>query len=409
MEAIIERCCGLDGHKAEVVACVLVGDGRCKPKKEIRRFATFTKELVVLREWLVERGVSHVGMESTASYWKPIYVVLEEAPSLQLIVGNAQHMKNVPGRKTDVGDAEWIATLIRMGRVRKSFVPPPDLRDLLRYRRSTVQARSSERNRLQKLLETANIKLSSVASNVFGQSGMAMLRAIVDGETDPARLADLAQGLWRKKLEPLRLALDGRLRDHHRFILRTHLERLDELDAHVAKRDEEIDRRMEPYREQVERLAEIPGVKAVVATHLIAEIGVRMEVFPTAGHLASWAGLCPGNHESAGKPVGAGARKGNIFLRSILVEAAQAARNKRGCYYRDKYHRLKARRGNRRAIVAIAHKILVAAYEILRTGNRYRELGETYLDQIDETRVKGNLVRRLQRLGYDVSLQKRAA
>jgi transposase len=412
MDVLIERCCGIDVHKAAVVACVVIADGGKKPRKEIRRFSTFTKDLVTLREWLVASGVTHVGMESTGSYWKPIFVVLEEEGSLQLIVGNAQHMKNVPGRKTDVGDAEWIATLVRLGLVRKSFVPPPDLRDLrdlLRYRRSTVQSRSAERNRLQKLLETANIKLGSVASDVFGHSGMAMLRALVDGETDPARLAELAQGLLRKKLGDLRLALDGRVREHHRFILRMHLERLDELDTHIEKLEAEIDGRLEPYRDEVERLCEIPGVKHKVAATIVAEIGVRMETFPTVGHLVAWAGLCPGNNESAGKSLSGTIRKGNLPLKTILVDAAHAARNQRGSYLRDKYYRLKARRGNKRAIIALAHKILVAAYQILKTGQRYRDLGDAYLDQVDEKRVKANLVRRLERLGYVVTLNKSAA
>ena len=412
MEVFVERCCGIDVHKAVVVACVLIGEAGKKPQKQIRRFSTFTKDLVALREWLVSLGVTVVGMESTGSYWKPVYAVLEEEPSLELIVGNAQHMQNVPGRKTDVIDSEWIAFLVRMGLVRKSYVPPPDLRDLrdlLRYRRSTVQSRSAERNRLQKLLETANLKLGNVASDVFGKSGMAMLRALADGETNPERLADLAQGLLRKKLDELRLALDGRIRDHHRFILKLHLQKLDELDQHVQKLDQEIDRRLEPYREQIERLSEIPGVKDTVAATIVAEIGVRMEVFPSAGHLAAWAGVCPGNNESAGKNLGTSSRKGNEPLRTVLVEAANAARNKKDSYLRDKFFRLKARIGMQQAKVAIAHKILVAAYQILKTGQRYKELGDAYLDRLDQQRVKTNLVRRLERLGYSVALEKKAA
>jgi transposase len=412
MEVFVERCCGIDVHKAVVVACVLIGEAGKKPQKQIRRFSTFTKDLMALREWLVSLGVTVVGMESTGSYWKPVYAVLEEEPSLELIVGNAQHMQNVPGRKTDVIDSEWIAFLVRMGLVRKSYVPPPDLRDLrdlLRYRRSTVQSRSAERNRLQKLLETANLKLGNVASDVFGKSGMAMLRALADGETNPERLADLAQGLLRKKLDELRLALDGRIRDHHRFILKLHLQKLDELDQHVQKLDQEIDRRLEPYREQIERLSEIPGVKDTVAATIVAEIGVRMEVFPSAGHLAAWAGVCPGNNESAGKNLGTSSRKGNEPLRTVLVEAANAARNKKDSYLRDKFFRLKARIGMQHAKVAIAHKILVAAYQILKTGQRYKELGDAYLDRLDQQRVKTNLVRRLERLGYSVALEKKAA
>ncbi|MFT3913581.1 MAG: IS110 family transposase [Anaeromyxobacteraceae bacterium] len=363
---VVDRVCGLDVHKEQVTACVLLGEGS-RLRKCVREFSTFTRDLLALVEWLREEHVTHVAMESTGVYWKPVYAVLESAGELELVVGNAQHMKNVPGRKTDVKDSEWIARLVRMGLIRKSYVPPlylRDLRDLVRYRRSVVQARTSERNRLQKVLETANVKLASVASDVFGKSGMAMLRAMADGESDPRNLAKLAEGLLRKKIPELEAALDGRLRDHHRYMLRLQLDRLDAADRDVDTLEREIERRLEPYREQVKLLSTIPGVKVQTSASLLAEIGPDMSVFGGPRHLASWAGVCPGNDESAGKRRSGRSRKGNVHLRSTLVEAAGAAIRTKKTYLRDKYFRLKARRGHKRATFAIAHKILNAAYEI---------------------------------------------
>jgi transposase len=412
METLVSRACGLDVHRDEVTACVAIAEDGRKPRREIRRFRTFTADLIELGRWLKECGVTHVGMESTGVFWKPVYVVLEEVGGFTLIVGNAQHMKNVPGRKTDQKDAEWIAKLVQHGLVRPSYVPAPelrDLRDLVRYRRSLVNARSAERNRLQKVLQTANVKLASVASDVFGKSGMKMLRAMADGETDPGVLASLAEGLLRKKIGELRVALDGRLREHHRFMLRQQLKRLEDADAAVAALDEEIDRRLQPHHAVVELLCTIPGVDRIGAAALVAEIGTDVKAFPSSQHLAAWAGICPGNHESAGKSRSVKARKGNVHLRTALVEAAQAARNKRGSYLRDKYYRLKARRGGKRAIVAIAHKILVAAYHILHRRRPYQDLGEAYLDNLNQQRTVDNLVRRLERMGWEVQLQPAAA
>jgi transposase len=410
MEPIVERCCGLDVHQANVVACLLVGSANQRSRKEVRSFGTKTRELVELRDWLRQNGCTHVGMEATGIYWKPVHAVLED--DFEIVVGNAHHIKNVPGRKTDVKDSEWIADLLRHGLIAKSFVPPKpirELRDLLRYRRKLVESRSAERNRLQKLLETANIKLASVASDVFGVSGMSMLKALVRGDATPAEMAQLAKMKMRKKIPDLELALDGKVEEHHRFLLEIQLGRLEEVDAHIAKLDERIDSKLVPYREHHVRLAQIPGVDRVLAAVMIAELGTDMAVFKSAGHLAAWAGVCPGNNESAGKKKKGTARKGNVHLMTALVEAAHCAARKKDSYFKDKFFRLKARRGYLRAAVAIAHKILKAVYVMLSTGADYRELGAAYLDAVDSRRVTSNLVRRLERLGYDVAIAPRAA
>jgi transposase len=408
MEPIVERCCGLDVHQATVVACLLVGRAHQKPRREVRSFGTKTRELMQLRDWLRDNNCTHIGMEATGIYWKPVYAVLED--DFEVVVGNAHHIKNVPGRKTDVKDSEWIADLLRHGLIAKSFVPPKpirELRELTRYRRKLVESRSAERNRLQKLLETANIKLASVASDVFGVSGMAMLKALVRNDSTPQEMAQLAKKRLRQKLADLELALEGKVEEHHRFVLEIQLRRLEQLDEHIAKLDERIDLKLAPYREHHTRLAGIPGVDRVLAGVIIAELGTDMSVFKSGAHLAAWAGVCPGNNESAGKRKRSEARKGNVHLMTALVEAAHGASRTKGSYLKDKFFRLKARRGYQRAAVAIAHKILRAAYMMLSTGTDYRDLGDAYLDAIDTTRVTTNLVRRLQRLGYDVNLAKR--
>ena len=410
MEAIVERCCGLDVHQATVVACALVGSADEKPRKTLRTFPTHTAGLRELSSWLMDHGCTHVAMESTGVYWKPVYAVLEG--QFDLTVGNARSIRGVPGRKTDVKDAEWIADLSRHGLIAKSFVPDArlrELRDLLRYRRKLVQSRSSERNRLLKVLETANIKLASVVSDVFGVSGNAMVRALVEGRLDVEAMAQLARGKLRKKRAELELALDGSLQPHHNFMLRMQLRRLEEVERDIAEIDALIEAKLEPYARQRDLLMQIPGVDVVSSAEIVAELGVDMSVFKSAAHLASWAGVCPGNNESAGKRKHGKTRKGNIYLTTALVRAAQAAAKKKRSYYKDKFHRLKARRGYRRAIVAIAHKILVAAYYMLSTGTPYRELGERYLDVLDVNRTKRLLVLRLQRLGYDVELRPHAA
>jgi transposase len=406
MEAIVERCCGLDVHQAKVVACVLIGTAAERARKEIRSFGTFTRDLLALRDWLRESGVTLVGMESTGVYWKPVYGLLED--DFSLVVGNAFHIKNVPGRKTDVKDAEWIADLLRHGLIKSSFVPPQPiraLRELVRYRRKLTESRSTERNRLLKLLETANIKVSSVASNVFGKSGMLMLQALAAGEADAAAMAALARGQLRKKTDALAGALDGRVDEDHRFLLNVQLERLARIDGDLAKVDARIELKMAPYQEEENALPTIPGVGKQTARALIAEVGVDMSAFPNEHHLAAWAGVAPGNYESAGKRLGGRARKGNMHLRTSLVEAAKAATRKTGSYLRAKYYRIKARRGMKRAAIAIAHQLVIAVYHILSKRVPYRELGEGYHDSRARTRSAKNLVRRLESLGFTVQIE----
>ena len=339
-------------------------------------------------------------------YWRPVYAVLEG--HFELIVGNARHIRNVPGRKTDVKDSEWIADLVRHGLIAKSFVPPQplrEMRELLRYRRKLVESQAAERNRLLKLLETANIKLACVMSDVFGVSGRAMLRALIEGKASAEAMAALAKGQLRRKCADLILALDGRIEEHHRFLLAMQLRRLEAIEADIAALDLRIGQRLEPYRTQHALLVQIPGVDWLVAAVLIAEVGVDMSVFLSVYHLAAWAGVCPGNHESAGRQKSGRARKGNIHLRTILVGAAISAARTKGSYLKDKFHRLKARRGALRAALAIAHKILVSAYHMLAKNLPYRDLGEAYLDQIGQARTVANLKRRIQRLGYRVTLE----
>lgn len=406
MEAIVEHCCGLDVHQATVVACRLVGPADRRPKKEVRTFGTFTRDLLALREWLREAGCTHVAMESTGVYWKPVYAVLEG--DFELVVGNAHHVRNVPGRKTDVKDAEWLADLLRHGLIAKSFVPPKpirELRDLVRYRGTLVQTRATERNRLLKLLETANIKVSGVASNVFGTSGLAMLEALARGEQDPAAMAELARGRMRSKRAALAGALDGRVQEHHRFLLRLALDRLAALEADVGRLDAFVDQKLEPYRAAHAALMGVPGIGAQTAATIVSEVGADVSAFPSAKHLAAWAGVCPGNYESAGKRASGRVRKGNGHLRQALVEAAHAAVRTKGSYLKAKYLRLKARRGAKRALIAIAHKLLLAVYHILSKGVGYAELGEGYLDALRPQRTARGLVRRLEAMGYRVALE----
>jgi transposase len=406
MRALIERCCGLDVHQETVVACLMIGAPGVRSSKEVRTFRTVTRDLEALRDWLKAAGVTHVGMESTGVYWRPVYAVLEG--HFDLIVGNARHIRNVPGRKTDVKDAEWIADLVRHGLIAKSFVPPRplrELRELLRYRRKLVESQAAERNRLLKLLETANIKLASVMSDVFGVSGRAMLKALIDGVASAEAMANLAKGQLRRKRADLILALEGRMEEHHRFLLATQLRRVEAIEHDIAALDLRIVERLEPYRVEHALLMQIPGVDWLVAAVIIAEIGVDMSVFLSVYHLSAWAGVCPGNHESAGRQRSGRARKGNIHLRTILVGAAVSAGRTKGSYLKDKFHRLRARRGPLRAALAIAHKILVAAYHMLAKGVAYHELGEAYLDQIQQSRTVANLKRRIERLGYRITLQ----
>jgi transposase len=405
MQTLVERGCGLDVHQATVVACSLhvMRDGRVQ--KQMRAFGTTTRELVSLREWLQTEGCTHVAMESTGVYWKPVYAILEGA--FQIVVANAQQVKKVPGRKTDVKDAEWIADLLCHGLLRSSFVPPKsirELRDLTRYRRKLVESQAAERNRLLKLLESANIKLASVATDVFGVSGRLMLKALVEGKASLAEMAELAKGKLRNKIPQLQLALEGKLEEHHRFLLQLQQDRLDAAQRDLATLEQRIQQKLEPYATQVALLQEIPGVDWTLAAVIIAELGVDMTVFQSVSQLASWAGVCPGNNESAGKRKSTRIPKGNVYLKTALVEAANAAARTKGTYLRDKFYRLKARRGYKRAAVAIAHKVLVSIYHMFSQQVSYNDLGDLYLDKLNKNHLTRNLVHRLERLGYSVTL-----
>jgi transposase len=411
MEAIIERVAGLDVHQGSVVACVVIGAAGRRPTKEVRSFGAMRQDLAALRAWLLELGVTHVGMEGTGVYWQPVHAALEGA--FTLIVGNASHMRNVPGRKTDVRDAEWIAELVRHGLVRPGFVPPPAvrvLRDLVRHRKALVGTLAAERNRTLKLLESAGIKLAGVMSSVFGVSGMLMLRALVEGTAAPGAMADLAKRRLRRKLDRLALALDGPLAEHQRLLLGMHIRRLEEIGRDIAEVEAAIGAAMRPFASQRALLVTIPGVDALTAAAIIAEIGVDMAAFGTARRLAAWAGLCPANHESAGRQKRRGTRKGDPHLKATLVTAAVcAARTRGGTYLRDKFHRLRARMGAKKAAVAIAHKILVAVFHMLQRAVAFADLGADYLDRLDKHRMARRLVRRLDALGYDVMLRPKAA
>lgn len=405
MEVVHERCCGLDIHKRLVVACLLTPGEGGRSLREVRSFSTMTRGLLELADWLQMAGCTHVAMESTGSFWKPIYNVLEG--SFELLLVNAQHLKAVPGRKTDVQDAAWIADLLRHGLLRPSFVPDRperELRELTRYRTSLVRERAAEVNRIQKVLEGANIKLAAVATNVVGVSGRAMLAALVTGNDNPEVLANLARGRLREKRAALEEALAGQLGAHQRFLLGVQLGHLDHLDATIATVSEEIEVRLRPFVEAAERLMTIPGVGVRTAQAILTEVGPDMSRFRTGGHLASWAAVCPGNHESAGKRQSGRTRKGSPWLRSALVEAARAASHTQ-TYLGAQYRRLAARRGARRAAMAVAHSILLIVYHLLRNGGTYEDLGVNYFDQRDREGVQRRLVRRLEALGYNVHLE----
>jgi transposase len=406
MDVILERCAGLDVHQATVAATVRVPGSPGQRTEICQTFGTTTPELLTLRDWLAAHGVTHVALESTGVYWKPVYYVLEDAVTALLV--NAAHVKNVPGRKTDVQDSAWLAQLLECGLLRGSFVPPPpirELRDLTRYRKSQIQERTREANRLHKVLEDAGIKLATVASDILGVSGRAMLAALTGGTTDPAVLADLARGRLRAKLPALRQALTGRFRPHHAFLVGQILAHLDYLDETIAALSQEIETHLHPFAGAVGRLRTIPGVDQRTAEVLVAEIGVDMGRFPTAGHLASWAGLCPGNNESAGKRKRGTTRKGCKWLRLALIEAALAATRKKGCALGARYRRILRHRGHKKAIVAVAHAILEIAYHLLTQETTYHELGAAYFDRRNAEQATRRYVRLLEHLGHRVTLE----
>ena len=407
MDVLHPRCCGVDVHKASVVACVSAPGAGGAPCKEVRTFGTMTADLLQLVDWLVEAGGTAVARESTGSYWKPLYNLLEGVVERVLVV-NAAHIKQVPGRKTDVKDAEWIADLLRHGRLRASFIPDRpqrELRELTRYRTSLIRERAAEVNRVQKVLEGANIKLAAVASDLTGVSGRAMLAALLEGRTDAAAMAQLAQGKLRAKIPQLEQALVGQMGAHQRFMIAQQLVHLDPLEEIIARVSAEIAERVSPCGAEIAQLDGVTGVGQRTAEALVAEIGVDMPRFPSADHLTAWAGLAPGNNESAGKRRSGKTRKGSPWLRAILIEAAQAAGRTKDPYLGALSRRLVARKGKKRAAVAVARRILVIVYHILRDHEPYHELGAAYLEQRDRQAVERRLVRRLDGLGYDVSLQ----
>jgi transposase len=428
MRVVYERCCGLDVHKASIAACALVSE-KGKTKEETRRFGTMSADLVELAGWLQQKGIRHVAMESTGVYWKPVWNILEPA-GFELLLANAHEVKIVPGRKTDQKDCQWIADLHKHGLLRNSFVPPRairDLRDLTRTRAILTQEHTSICNRIQKVLEDANIKLRSVASDVFGASGRAMLQALLKDEKDVESLANLAKGVLRRKIPQLRRALQGQVTSHHRWMITGHWKQMEFLECQISDLETQIAERMKPTPEEmalmppsvaddapaplspreeaIQLWMEIPGVGWISACNMVAELGVNMDQFPSAAHLASWAALCPGNNESAGKRFTGRTRKGNVWLRRTMCEVAWSASHTKGTYFEAQFRRIAARRGKRRALVAVAHSILVTAYHMLRYKRHYTELGPDFFDVIHRDKVRDRLVERLAKLGFDVTLK----
>ena len=406
MHVVNERCAGLDVHKKSIFACALWFDEKDERQREIRSFGATTAELLGLLDWLKQRGVTHVAMEATGVYWRPVWAILEGQLDLMLV--NPHHVKAVPGRKTDVKDCEWLADLLQHGLMRGSFVPPgeiQDLRDLTRYRTELTQAQSRISSRIQKVLEQANIKLSSVASDTLGVSGRAMIEAIIAGEDDAERLADLAKRRLRQRIPELQAALNGRVRAHHRFLLKEQLDEWKALSERIVRVESEIERCMVPFERAVTLWQSVPGIDKVTAHSLVSEIGVNMDQFPTAKQLASWAGLCPGQNESAGKRKSGTIRDGNRWLRRALCQAAWAASRGKNSYLAAQFKRLAARRGVKRALIAVAHSMLVIVYRMLKTDKSYIELGGNYFDELQKDRLKNHLVRRLEDLGWNVSVQ----
>ena len=408
MQVLYPRCAGLDVHKDVVVARV-----RCvsEPQHdEVKSFATTTSSLLELNEWLASHNVSHVAMEATGVYWKPVWHLLEE--QFELVLSNAQHIRNVPGRKTDVNDATWIADLLAHGLIRASFVPPApiqELRDLTRTRKQLVREISQHSSRIQKILEDGNLKLGSVLSNILGKSGRAILHALINGERNPETLADLAEGTARKKRAELTEALRGRIRDHHCKLLKVHLELVAALEQALAEIDVTVGKTLAPIRDSARLLTTLPGVSDLTAQVMVAEIGVDMSRFPTAAHLVSWTGLCPRSDESAGKRRSSRVRKGAPWLKTALVTAAWAAVRVKNSYLQAQFHRLRSRRGAKKAILAVAASMLTAAYHMLKNGMPYRDLGADHFSSPDRSKAILRLVRRLNDLGCELQVTPQAA
>ena len=403
MQVVYERCCGLDVHKKTVVACRLTPEG-----SQTRSFGTMTADLVLLREWLLEGGVTHVAMESTGVYWKPVFNLLEDQ-GMELLVVNARHVKAVPGRKTDVKDAEWLAELLQHGLLTASFIPDRqsrERRELVRYRRSLVEQRAHLVQRMQKLLEGANVKLGDVASDVMGVSGRAMLQALAEGVDDPATVAGMAKTALRNKIPELERALTGSVGHHQRFLLRSQFRLLESLETEITTLDGEVAERMRPFQVAIDRLDEIPGIGRRAAEQILVETGTDMTRFPSSAHFASWARVCPGNNESAGKRQYASIGAGNRWLRNALLEAAwTVSHSRKQTFFTARYRRIAARRGNKRAAIAVAHSLLVAIFHVLRDGALFQDLGPTHFEQRHREAIAQRSLRRLQSLGYKVTVE----
>lgn len=413
-EAIVQvtypRCAGIDVHQKTATVCVRILDQSRRAPSETRTFRTMTADLLEMKGWLAEHGCTHVAIESTGVYWRPVFNVLED--QFTVVLANAHHVKAVPGRKTDVRDAEWLADLLQHGLIRGSFIPPApirELRELTRYRTTLVQDRTREVNRIQKALETCNIKLTAVASDVLGVSGRAMIEAIIAGAEDPVQLADLAKRKLRAKRLQLEAALAGQVQPHHRVLLRQSLDHIDFLDRSIAELNRQIAERTVPFEWALQLLDEIPGIGRRVAETIIAEVGLEMSQFPSAKHLCSWAAICPGNRESAGKRLSGTTRHGNRYLRAMLVQAAWAASHVKDSYLAAQLHRLARTRGVKRALVAVAHTILTIVYHVLSKRTPYQDLGSTYFQRLDSDQLTQYHSRRLHDLGYTVTLTPKAA
>ena len=410
MEVLYPHCVGLDVHKETVVACVrhMVAG---KISTATRTFKTTTEELMSLSDWLAGEGATHIAMEATGVYWKPVWHILSDG-DFQLLLANAAHVKNVPGRKTDVNDAAWLADLLAHGLIKASFVPDEptqQLRDLLRTRKQLVRERSSHTQRVQKTLEDANIKLDSVVTDILGLSGRRILEALVAGQTMPQALASLAHRRIHASSEELEAALRGRVRAHHRFLIKLHLDQIDALTAAIARIDKEVSANVEPFRAAIELLSAIPGFSPLAAQVVVSEIGLDMSRFPSAKQLISWAGLCPGNDQSAGKRRTTRMKKGAPWLKTVLVQAAWAASRTKGSYFQAQFHRIRSRRGAKKAVCAVAASLLTTAYHMLKNGTTYQDLGPNHFDPSTQQKHALRLVQRLQKLGYAVQIQFQAA
>jgi transposase len=406
MEVLYPHCAGLDVHKETVVACVR-HMSKGKVKTEVRTFKTTTQDLMGLSDWLAGEGATHIGMEATGVYWKPVWHILSDG-EFQLTLANAAQVKNVPGRKSDVNDAVWLADLMAHGLIKASFVPDEptqQMRDLLRTRKQMVRERAGHIQRIQKTLEDANIKLDNVVTDILGLSGRRILEALIAGQTMPQALAALAHRRIHASAEELEAALRGRVTSHHRFLLKLHLDQIDALAASIARIDEEVSANVEPFRAAIELLNSIPGFSPLAAQVLVSEMGIDMTRFETAGHLVSWTGLCPRNDQSAGKRRSTRMKKGAPWLKTTLVQCAWAASRTKGSYFQAQYHRLRARRGSKKAVCAVAASLLTTAYHMLKNGTFYQDLGADHFDPKSKEKHALRLLKRLENLGYAVQLQ----